>query len=465
MRKQLWKDRKKCYTKSIIANKFRIYFMENTIEPRLDGTRDMFPEDHKYLTFLKKVFRHEFRKNGFRRISTPFMEETSLLRKIYPENSNKYGLYHFQNSEDIDVSLLPSATVGIMRAYVENEVFEELQPVYYYYMERCFRQSRARKEQYVIWGEIIGESDPIIDAQNIYMIHTAMQKIGLGEWLKVRINSYGAQKEMDKYYEELESFFENKVGVMSPETAEAYKTNKLAPFFSEDEDDRILAGSAPSIIKFLKKDSKKHHETFKMYLDDLWIEYVEDHTLFFSEGFYTNSIWQIDDSEWTVIATGGRYNTLATLIGSPKPYPAAGFSLDIGHIIDDLKSRHVSIKNKDQIDLYFVQLWDEAKRVVFPLSLEARAKGINTMASLGTPSIKEQMLKAQRIGSTYVVLVGLMEARNGIFQVRNIPAGTQEEVKKEDLIDYIIDKIGEDKLDFYEPSRDLQQNEAPKEVE
>jgi histidyl-tRNA synthetase len=84
------------------------------------------------------------------------------------------------------------------------------------------------------------------------------------------------------------------------------------------------------------------------------------------------------------------------------------------------------------------------------------------MTSLWTPSIKEQMLKAQRIGSTYVVLVGLMEARNWVFQVRNIPAGTQEEVKKDDLIDYIIDKIWEDKLDFYEPSRDLQQNEALK---
>jgi hypothetical protein len=34
-----------------------------------------------------------------------------------------------------------------------------------------------------------------------------------------------------------------------------------------------------------------------------------------------------------------------------------------------------------------------------------------------------------------------MEARSGVFQVRNIPAGTQEEVKTEDLIDYIINKI------------------------
>jgi len=436
--------------------------MENTIENSLEWTRDIFPEDHKYLTFLKKVFRHEFRKNGFRRISTPLIEQTSLLRKVYPENQNMYGLYSFQTKNDVDVALLPSATVGVMRAYVENEKFEELQPVYYYYIERCFRQARNRKEQYIIWGEIIGESDPIIDAQNIYMIYTALNKIGLWEWVKIRINSYWAAKEMDKFTEELESFFANKTWIMSPETASAYETNVLAPFYSCDEDDKILAQSAPNILKFLKKDSKNHHQTFKSYLDDLWIEYVEDHTLFFPETHYTNSVWEFIDEDGRVIASGGRYNTLAKNIWSPKDYPAAGFSLDVWHIIDDLKSRHISIKNKDQIDLYFVQLWDEAKRAVFPLSLEARAKGINTMASLWTPSIKEQMLKAQRIGSTYVVLVWVMEARSGIFQVRNIPAWTQEEVKKEELIDYIIDKIGKDKLDFYEPSRDLQQNEAPK---
>ncbi len=153
--------------------------MEPTIEKRLEGTRDMLPEDHKYLTFLKKVFRHEFRKNGFRRISTPMMEETELLRKVYPENNNAYGLYNFQNKDEVDVSLLPSASVGIMRSYVENEVHEELQPVYYYYIERCFRQARERKEQYIIGGEIIGESDPIIDAQNVYMVYTGLKKIGL----------------------------------------------------------------------------------------------------------------------------------------------------------------------------------------------------------------------------------------------------------------------------------------------
>lgn len=277
--------------------------MESTLEKRLEGTRDMFPEDHKYLTFLKKVFRHEFRKNGFRRISTPLLEETALLRKVYPQGQNNYGLYCCENKGGEEVSLLPSQTVGIMRSYIENEVFEELQPVYYYYMERNFRRSRVRKEIYSIGGEIIGESDPIIDAQNIYMIYTGLQKIGLSDGIKIRINSYGNAKEMEKYMLELESFFENKTGVMSPETAEAYKNDKMAVFYSDDEDDKILAESAPSITKFLKKDTKKHYESMKMYLDDLDIEYIEDHTLFFSEGFYTHTIWQIEDVEGTVVAS------------------------------------------------------------------------------------------------------------------------------------------------------------------
>jgi hypothetical protein len=39
--------------------------------------------------------------------------------------------------------------------------------------------------------------------------------------------------------------------------------------------------------------------------------------------------------------------------------------------------------------------------------------------------------------------------------VRNVEEGTQEEIKKEDLLDYIIDKIWKDSLDFYCPAKDL----------
>ena len=85
---------------------------------------------------------------------------------------------------------------------------------------------------------------------------------------------------------------------MSEHTRGLYESgNIFAPFYSKDEDDKILAESAPSIHKFLKKDNKARHEAFKMYLDDLEISYIEDHTFFLSEEYYTSTFWQFDDAE------------------------------------------------------------------------------------------------------------------------------------------------------------------------
>lgn len=143
----------------------------------------------------------------------------------------------------------------------------------------------------------------------------------------------------------------------------------------------------------------------KTYLEDLGIEYIEDSSYFVTDSYYDGVIWKIEDAHGNIIARGGRYDGLMKTLGHPKDIGAAGFSVNAWTLIDDLKNQNISIRNKDSIDLYFVQLGDEAKRVVFPLTLESRARGINTQASLGTPSIKEQKLKAQRIGARYVVIV------------------------------------------------------------
>jgi histidyl-tRNA synthetase len=41
--------------------------------------KDFLPDYHQYFSFLKKVSRHELRKNGFRRITTPILEKKELF--------------------------------------------------------------------------------------------------------------------------------------------------------------------------------------------------------------------------------------------------------------------------------------------------------------------------------------------------------------------------------------------------
>jgi len=419
-------------------------------------TTNILPEDHKYLTFLKKVFRHEFRKNGFRRLSAPNFIEKEFYENIFWENISNYVYVH--NVDDFwEFCIKPNPETLNLKAYLESELREWIQPVYSYYMDRFYPKKHDVIEWVTLfWWDVVWEDDPIIDAQMVFITYSILKKIGLWDLFEIRINSLWNKKEQEKYKTELVNFYEWKKHLLSEESLKKLEINPIELLLSQDEDEQILAKNAPAFTKFLKKDSKKHYTLFKEYLDLLWIEYIEDNTLVSNYHYVTNNIWEFRLKEThEIISSWYRYNSLSTLVWSDKEVPWSWFSVDAWKLIELLKKQNISIRNKDKLDLYFVQLWDEAKKVVLPLSLEAREAGINTSVSLWTPSMKEQILKATRSWARYVVMVGIMEARNGIFQVRDMEAWTQAEVKKENLIDYIVDRVWKDKLDFYEPSRDL----------
>ena len=114
----------------------------------------------------------------------------------------------------------------------------------------------------------------------------------------------------------------------------------------------------------------------------------------------------------------------------------------------------VKLKNKDSIHLYIVQLGDDAKKLALPLSLESRKKGINSLLSLGTPSIKVQLKKANRVGARFVAIIGIMEAKKGVCQLKDMEKGTQEECRLDDVIHRVVEAIGTENLSFYHPSFD-----------
>lgn len=418
-------------------------------------TKDFLPNDHKYFTFLKKVFRHEFRKNWFRRISTPILEDINLQKSVY---SDSYVTEHIYSVEQW-IWLRNEPSLWVINAYLKWELDNEIQPVYLYHIDRYFSKDLSNcgyKENYLIGWDIIWETDPILDAILIYITYSTLNKIWLNNSFEITINAVPNKKEMDKYIEELKSFYENKKHLLSEEWLKNLSISPLKLLKSENEDEQILAKEAPIITKFLKKDSKAHFEKFKEYLDSLNVPYNISNWLVPDFSHYLNSIWNIKE-KWTnkLISSWWRYNYLSKSVWSDKEIWMVWFTINVDCLVDMLKQKDIKIKNKDELDLYFVQLWDEAKKVVLWLSLEAREKWIKAMVSLWTPSMKEQILKAQRTWAKFVVMVGIMEARNWVFQVRDMIKWTQEEVKQVNLINYIIWKIWEENLDFYCPARDL----------
>ncbi len=411
---------------------------------------DILPDYHKYYTFLKKVYRHEFRKNGFRRITTPLFEDKELIKKSWISGEN------ILKNEEFD--LRKEASLWIIRAYLDKGLAEKIQPIYFYYIDRFFEKTwEDFEEKRYIWAEVIGEDDPILEAIMIYMNYKILNKIWLKDSFKIKINSTWIEKEKVKFEEELINFYEDKKNTLSEASKKLLEENKAYSILeSEDEDDIILNENAPKMVpKFLKKHSKEHFNKFREFLDILEVPYEVSNSLVPQDKTQTRSIWRIIWENWEVISKGSRINLLAQNIWEKKEIPMCGFQTSVEVLIKILQEKEIKLRNKDDIDLFFVQLWDEAKKVVLPLSIKAREAWINTVVSLWTPSMKEQILKAQKSGAKYMVMIGIMEARNGIFQVRNQVDWTQEEVKKEDLIEFIIAKIWKDKLDFYSPERDL----------
>lgn len=79
---------------------------------RVRGMQDIFGEYQRYFTFLKKVARHEFRKNGFTRISTPVLEHQELIVRSAGEGSDIVSkeMYAFPDRKDRALIMKPEST-------------------------------------------------------------------------------------------------------------------------------------------------------------------------------------------------------------------------------------------------------------------------------------------------------------------------------------------------------------------
>lgn len=442
------------------------------VPQKVRGTQDWFGEQQRYYTFIKKVSRHIFRHFGFTRISTPIMEMRELIVRSVGEHTDVVSkeLYEFKDKKGRDLVLKPESTAGVMRSYLENFT-QDPQPVYLFYIEPHFRYDRPQKGRYrqfhQIGAEIIGERDAVLDAENINMAIKILTDCGIGGKFTLKINTLGNAKEREAYVAELQAFFRGKSHLLDEIDQARVENNPLRILDSKNPDVREILPFAPKLQDFMKKESLAYYASVKEYLDILKVKYEEDSTLVRGLDYYCDVVFEcVDNSGRTqdAFCGGGRYDDLATSLGSKHPVPAAGFSIGVERLIDAMVEDGLSVLNKDTIDLYFIQVGEEAKKLALPLSIQARDLGLNILASFGSPSMKTQLKKANHLKAKYVAIIGIMEARRGVCQLKNMSKGTQKEIKLDELLDHMVDLIGEKNLDFYDPTKELIRGKKPEPV-
>jgi len=423
------------------------------------GVHDILPMDHEYYTYIKKVVRHRARQAGFRRISTPIFEFTNVFTRSLGEATDIVSkeMYTFEDKKGRSLTLKPEGTAGLVRAYIQNGMQQLPQPVMLFYFEPHFRYDRPQKGRYrQFWQfgfEIIGESDPALDAQLIHLASKIHEDLGISGILNLQLNTIGTPASREKYMQVLQDFYVGKERSLCENCKYRLDKNVLRLLDCKEEDCQILAQIAPSMHDYLDKESLEFHEELKGYLDELKIKYVENPRIIRGLDYYSKTVfefWDKNNGAQNSVGGGGRYDGLIELMGGTST-PAVGYAGGVERIIANMKREKIKVPSKDDLHVFVAQLGKEAKKKCLPLIEELRESGVKTMGALGKGSINIQLGLANKFKVQYTILIGLTEVREGNAIIRDMEKGVQEKVPFENVTKRIIELIGEENLDTYTP--------------
>ncbi len=427
------------------------------------GMGDVLPKDHEYFTFIKKVLRHRCRQAGFKRISTPIFERTDVLKKALAEEADRIerSMYSMRDPEGTDLTVRSGNTIGIARAYVEHKFDEMPQPMFFYYIEPQARFTEIKSGYYRHFHqfglEVIGESDPALDAQVIYVANQINKDLSIDDRFELQINSMGDRESRERYLVDLTNFFVGKERGIPSEYRDLIQRDPLQLFLIEDEDVQILCEMAPKIDAYWSPESKEYHDDLCEYLDELGIKYVKNNKLFRKLPYYTETVfefWEKNRGRHRAIGGGGRYDNLIERLGG-KPTPAVNYAAGLERIVAQMKIKKAIVPSKDDINIFVAQLGKEAKKKCLSMLTQMHDEGIKAIGAIGKCSMKEQIALAEKFKVPYMVLMGLTEVREGVAIIREMKRGTQVTMKYEDIIPEVIKRIGVGELDKYTPGEIL----------
>lgn len=404
------------------------------------GTLDFLPDDaHKRLHIENKLRRIASLFN-YREIRTPAFEKTELFKRGIGEETDIVSkeMYSFNDNE---FTLKPEMTAPVIRAYIENSLYNVSPVQKLYYISDMFRHERPQAGRYrefsQFGAEVIGSGDYSADVDLISLGTSFLSDFGLKN-LKIKINNIGNLGERRAYISDLKRFLDNYTSLLSSESQRRMFTNPLRILDSKDEKDIDVVKNAPVIYDYLGPDNKEHFENVLNGLKSLGINYEIDYKLVRGLDYYTSTTFEIasdDLGAQNAVLGGGRYDMLVRQLGG-KETPAIGFACGLERLTLVLEANKYPFPVQESPALYLVSAGDEAKKKVILLSNELRMKGVFCETDLLNRSIKAQMKDANRLNARYVAVLGDNELKSGLVKIKKMDGGGETEIKIDSIVNF-----------------------------
>ena len=155
--------------------------------------------------------------------------------------------------------------------------------------------------------------------------------------------------------------------------------------------------------------------------------------------YYTGIIFEVRMKDGSIgsISGGGRYDNLTGVFGMPD-ISGVGISLGIERIYDVLDSKNLfpdSLTQSTQVMI--VNFGNENLDYVLPILAKLRSHGISSELYPENAKMKKQMNYANRNNIPYVIIAGSDELSRKTLSVKDMIAGSQEEINLDDIANFI----------------------------
>ncbi len=407
--------------------------MANIQAPK--GTRDVIPaESHKW-HYIEKTMRDMCALYGAHELRTPIIEHTELFLRGVGDTTDivQKEMYTFNDKGGRSITLKPEGTAGMVRAFLENRLFNEPMPQKLYYLNSpTFRYEKPQagrlREHHQFGIETVGSFAPETDAEVILLALMLFEKLGVHD-LMLHINSIGCPECRREYNKALREFLSEHLSEMCATCRDRFEKNPMRIIDCKEEKCRAIVKNAPRTIDFLCDDCKKHFEGVKACLDAAGAEYVIDPDIVRGLDYYTGTVFEVISNRigaQGAVCAGGRYNGLIEELGGTN-MPAVGFGMGMERLLAVMENNGVVFPEDPGVTVYFAANGGEARMKAFALTQTMRAHGISAEFDHMERSFKAQFKYANKLGAKYTVAIGDEELERGTVKVKRMSDGEETE--------------------------------------
>ena len=410
------------------------YIFVSSIQP-VRGTHDLIGEDQRRHAHVVDTARRIAGVYGFDEWATPIFEDTRVFSRSLGDTSDVVSkeMYSFSDRDGESLTLRPEGTAAICRALVTNALTQSL-PQKVFYAGPMFRHERPQKGRYrqfhQIGAELLGAAEPLADAEAIAMGYEVLKALGIADYVTLELNTLGDAASRDAWRDALVAYFSAHKDKLSEDSLTRLEKNPLRILDSKDAGDKVLVADAPMMAEFLTPEARTFWDDLRNKLDVFGIAYTVNPSIVRGLDYYNHTTFEFVTnrlgSQGTVLA-GGRYDGLVKQMGGPE-VPAIGWAAGIERLSMLLEQVPAPPRS---VVLVPVGAPDESAVVQILQGL--RGQGVRTEIGY-KGSLRKRMERAGKQNASHVLFLGEDELAKGLFRVKNMETGAEQEVSRDTLL-------------------------------